>query len=50
LPPELEEKTLLEHLSERMRGGMEEKILRTFQRPVRQWRLEHGKEKEVFFR
>jgi len=47
--PELQAKALLEHLSVRSGGGIEEKVLRTFQRRVRQWRLEHGKEKEVFF-
>lgn len=47
--PELEAKALFEHLGERVEGGLEERALRTFQRRVRQWRLEHGKEKEVFF-
>lgn len=47
--PELQAKALLEHLSERTAGGNQEKLLRTFQRRVRQWRLEHGREKEVFF-
>lgn len=47
--PELQAKALLEHLSERVPGEIEEKVLRTFQRRVRQWRLEHGKDKEVFF-
>ena len=47
--PELQAKALLEHLSERTVGGIEENVLRTFQRRVRQWRLEHGNEKEVFF-
>ena len=47
--PELQAKALLEHLSERTAGGIEENVLRTFQRRVRQWRLEHGNEKEVFF-
>lgn len=47
--PELQAKALLEHLSERTAGGIEENVLRTFQRRVRQWRLEHGKAKEVFF-
>lgn len=47
--PELQAKALLEHLSEGTEGVIEEKILRTFQRRVRQWRMEHGKEKEVFF-
>lgn len=47
--PELQAKALLEHLSEQTAGGIEENVLRTFQRRVRQWRLEHGNEKEVFF-
>ncbi len=47
--PELEAKALFEHLGERAEGGLAEKVLRTFQRRVRQLRLEHGKEKEVFF-
>jgi len=47
--PELQAKALLEHLSVRSGGGIEEKVLRTFQRRFRQWRLEHGEEKEVFF-
>lgn len=47
--PELQAKALFEHLSERAAGGIEENVLRTFQRRVRQWRLEHGNEKEVFF-
>ena len=47
--PELQAKALLEHLSERTADGIEENVLRTFQRRVRQWRLEHGNEKEVFF-
>jgi len=48
--PELEAKALFEHL---MAGGAgaapEEKHLRTFQRRVRDWRLENGPGKEVFF-
>ena len=48
--PELEAKALFEHL---MPGGAgaatEEKHLRTFQRRVRDWRLENGPGKEVFF-
>lgn len=47
--PELEAKGLFEYLSERTEGGLDQKVLRTFQRRVRQWRLENGKEKEVFF-
>src|ERR1035437_1241172 len=47
--PELQAKALIEYLMEGGDGVMEEKVLRTFQRRVRQWRLEHGEEKEVFF-
>jgi transposase len=47
--PELQAKALLEHLGERVPGSINEKVLRTFQRRVRQWRLEHGRDKEVFF-
>ena len=58
--PELEAKALFEHLREHLRehltwgnagasSPLEEKHLRTFQRRVRDWRLENGPEKEVFF-
>jgi hypothetical protein len=47
--PELEAKTLFEHLSERSPEAMEEQHLRTFQRRVQQWRVQHGPDKEVFF-
>ena len=47
--PELQAKGLLEHLMDRNKESVDEKVLRTFQRRVKQWRLEHGKEKEVFF-
>lgn len=47
--PELEAKALFEHLSARCPGEMEERHLRTFQRRVRQWHLQHGPDKEVFF-
>lgn len=57
--PELEAKALFEYLvpaavpggpsGEGGPGGLQEKHLRTFQRRVRDWRLEHGPEKEVFF-
>jgi hypothetical protein len=33
--PELEAKALFEHLGELAEGGLEEKVLRTFQRRVR---------------
>jgi transposase len=47
--PELEAKTLFEHLQEQAPGQMFDQHLRTFQRRVRQWRLQHGPDKEVFF-
>lgn len=48
--PELEAEALFEHLGERIPGGwLDAKVLRMLQRRVQQWRLEHGKEKEVFF-
>lgn len=47
--PELEAKALFEHLSEQRPGEIEEEHLRTFQRRVQQWRLQHGPDKEVFF-
>jgi transposase len=47
--PELEGRALFEHLlglePERYEAGQ----LRTFQRRVKQWRAEHGPDKEVFF-
>jgi len=47
--PELEAKALFEHLMPGGAGAVEEKHLRTFQRRVRDWRLENGPGKEVFF-
>lgn len=47
--PELEAKALFEHLSERCPGAVEEQHLRTFQRRVQQWQVQHGPDKEVFF-
>jgi len=47
--PELEAKTLFEHLCGGNQGKVAAGQLRTFQRRVRQWRLTHGKSKEVFF-
>ena len=57
--PELEAKALFEYLvpaavaggplGEGGPGGLQEKHLRTFQRRVRDWRLENGPGKEVFF-
>jgi len=48
--PELEAKALFAHLMAGVPPGkVEEKQLRTFQRRVRDWRLENGPGKEVFF-
>ena len=46
--PELEAKELFEYLRG-MYGGAEASALRTFQRRVMSWRLQHGQDKEVFF-
>src|SRR5512133_1227856 len=47
--PELEAKALFEHLAPKSPGVVSDKHLRTFQRRVKLWRLEHGPDKEVFF-
>lgn len=47
--PELEAKTLFEHLHAKSDDGVDAGALRTFQRRVKQWRLKNGSEKEVFF-
>lgn len=47
--PELEAKALFDHLNRQYPGAAEEGQLRTFQRRVMQWRLQHGPDKEVFF-
>ena len=47
--PDLEAKSLFEHLGERSPWAVQEKHLRTFQRRVKLWRLNHGPDKEVFF-
>jgi hypothetical protein len=47
--PELEAKALFEHLQERDGAALPERLLRTFQRRVKQWRLQQGPDKEVFF-
>jgi transposase len=47
--PELEAKALFEYLAQSHPGGIKDKLLRTFQRRVRNWRLAEGPEKEVFF-
>jgi hypothetical protein len=47
--PELEARALFEHLLETAGEALLEGQLRTFQRRVRQWRLEHGPDPEVIF-
>lgn len=47
--PELEAKSIFEHLQERFPGRFQEGHLRTFQRRVRQWRARHGPAKEIHF-
>ena len=47
--PKIQAKTMLEHLIQKYPGKLEPKHLRTLQRRFRDWRAEHGKEKEVYF-
>ena len=47
--PELEAKTLFEHLSEKKPGRYSEGQLRTLQRRIKRWRAQEGPPKEVFF-
>ncbi len=47
--PDLEAKALFEYLWERSPWAVQEEHLRTFQRRVKLWRLQHGPDKEVFF-
>lgn len=47
--PELEAKTLFEHLFAQQPWDVRPEHLRTFQRRVQQWRLQHGPDKEVYF-
>src|SRR5213075_1428551 len=47
--PELEAKTLFEHLQTTKPGKYDEGQLRTMQRHMRRWRAERGPEKRVFF-
>jgi transposase len=48
--PKLEARTLLEELQRRYPGQYPEKLLRTLQRRVKQWKAVSGPEKEVIFR
>lgn len=47
--PGLEAKVLFEHLWSEAPWEVGQRHLRTFQRRVKQWRLQHGPDKEVFF-
>jgi transposase len=47
--PGLEAKVLFEHLWSDAPWEVGQKHLRTFQRRVKQWRLQHGPDKEVYF-
>jgi transposase len=47
--PDLEAKALFEHLLETHPNKLHESQLRTFQRRVKLWRLEFGKDQEVYF-
>ena len=49
LNPGLEAKTLFEDLQRRYPGRFADGQLRTLQRRVKRWRVEHGPAKEVFF-
>ena len=49
LAPDLEAKTLFEVLQENHPERYQDGQLRTLQRRIKQWRAEHGPEKEVFF-
>ena len=46
--PGLEARVLFEHLWTHAPWAVGQKHLRTFQRRVKQWRLQHGPDKEVF--
>lgn len=48
--PHLSAITLLEHLQDRYPGGYSERLLRTLQRRLRQWRAVHGCDQEIMFR
>jgi hypothetical protein len=48
--PKLEARTLLEELQRKYDGQYPDKLLRTIQRRVKQWKVVSGPEKEVIFR
>ena len=47
--PDIEAKALFEHLMEVHPDKLEELQLRTFQRRIKQWRMKHGDNQEVYF-
>lgn len=47
--PELNAKTIFEHLQEKKPGRYQDGQLRTLQRHIRRWRAESGPPKEIFF-
>ena len=49
LDTSLEAKTIFDWLQRQYSGEFEDGQLRSLQRRVKQWRAEHGPEKEVFF-
>ena len=48
--PSLTGTTLLEYLEEHYPGHYDQRVLRTLQRRVKQWKALHGPDQEVFFR
>jgi hypothetical protein len=48
--PELQAKTLLEHLQQQYSNEYPDNLLRTLQRRVRRWRATFGPQKEIIFR
>jgi len=49
LTPDIEAKALFEHLLETYPGIVSDGQLRTFQRRIKQWRIQHGVDQEVYF-
>ncbi len=47
--PNIEAKSLFEHLIEKFPQSLQEHQLRTFQRRIKQWRIKHGHNQEVYF-
>jgi hypothetical protein len=47
--PELEARTLFEHVADKRPGTYDPGQLRTLQRRVREWRAQRGPEREIFF-